>query len=80
MTVTSERGARCGVIEYPSLGCGGFLTNCQRVGDVVTFTEVYTHNPGTCAPAGRVDARCDGDTMDWVWTGWEVVRSTLRRR
>ena len=23
MVVTAERGARCGTIEYPSLGCGG---------------------------------------------------------
>jgi hypothetical protein len=79
MVVTSERGARCGTIEYPSLGCGGYLTNCQRRGDVVTWTEVYTHNPGTCAPAGRVDGRCEGDAMQWEWTGWEVVRSRLQR-
>ena len=53
MRVTAEEGARCGTIEYPSLRCGGYLVNCHRRGDVVTWTEVYTHNPGTCAPAGR---------------------------
>ncbi len=79
MVVTAERGARCGTIEYPSLRCGGYLVNCQRRGDVVTWTEVYTHNPGTCAPAGRVDGRCDAGTMQWVWTGMEVVRSRLQR-
>ncbi len=79
MVVTSEEGARCGTIEYPSLGCGGYLVNCRRNGLVVTWTEVYTHNPGTCAPAGRIDARCDADSMDWTWSGQEVVRSRLRR-
>lgn len=79
MVVTAEEGARCGTIEYPSLGCGGRLVNCRRRGDVVTWTEVYTHNHGTCAPAGRVDGRCDGDRMRWTWTGQEVTRSQLRR-
>ena len=79
MVVTAERGDRCGTIEYPSLRCGGYLTHCRRQGDVVTWTEVYTHNPGTCAPAGVVDGRCDGATMAWTWTGWERVRTTLTR-
>jgi hypothetical protein len=79
MRVTAERAARCGTIEYPSLGCGGYLADCRRVGDVVTWREVYTHNPGTCAPAGSIEGRCDGDTMRWRWTGAEVVRTRLRR-
>lgn len=79
MRVTAEEGARCGTIEYPSLGCGGYLVDCHRRGDVVTWTEVYTHNPGTCAPAGRIDARCEDDLMRWTWTGYEVVRSRLQR-
>jgi hypothetical protein len=79
MRVTAEEGARCGTIEYPSLRCGGHLVDCHRRGDVVTWTEVYTHNPGTCAPAGRIDARCEADLMRWTWTGQEVVRAMLRR-
>ncbi|TAK32985.1 MAG: hypothetical protein EPO40_01260 [Myxococcaceae bacterium] len=79
MVVTAEEGARCGTIEYPSLGCGGYLVRCRRQGDVVTWTEVYTHNPGTCAPAGRIEGRCDADRMRWTWTGLEIVRSQLRR-
>lgn len=79
MLVTAEEGPRCGTIEYPSLGCGGYLVDCHRRGDVVTWTEVYTHNPGTCAPAGRIDARCEPDSMSWTWTGQEVTSTTLRR-
>ena len=79
MVVTAERGARCGTIEYPSLRCGGYLVNCHRDGDTVTWTEVYTHNPGTCAPAGVVVGRCAGATMGWTWAGQEVVHTALRR-
>lgn len=79
MRVTAERAARCGTIEYPSLRCGGYLTDCRRVGDTVTWREVYTHNPGTCAPAGVVEGRCDGASMAWTWTGWETVRTRLTR-
>jgi len=79
MVVTAERGDRCGTIEYPSLRCGGYLVNCHRDGDVVTWTEVYTHNPGTCAPAGVVEGRCEGATMRWTWTGMEVVSTLLQR-
>lgn len=80
MTVERENGQGCGRIEYPSLGCGGYLTQCVRRGDTVTFTEVYTHNPGTCAPAGRIEARCGHGVMSWRWSGWEVVHTTLYRR
>lgn len=79
MVVTAEQGARCGTIEYPSLGCGGYLVDCHRRGDVVAWTEVYTHNPGTCAPAGRIVGRCEDDRMRWTWTGQEVTSTQLRR-
>ncbi|MBL8601062.1 MAG: hypothetical protein JNK72_03975 [Myxococcales bacterium] len=79
MTVTAEEGATCGVIEYPSLGCGGLLTRCHREGDRVYFTEVYTHNPGTCAPAGRIEARCEGVDMFWRWRGEDRVDTVLHR-
>jgi hypothetical protein len=79
MLVTAEQTARCGTIEYPSLHCGGFLVDCRRVGDGVVWREVYTHNPGTCAPAGTVEGRCRGSTMAWTWIGETVVRTRLTR-
>ncbi len=79
MTVTAQEAMACGVIEYPSLRCGGYLRNCRVEGGVVVFRELYTHNPGTCAPAGTIRARCVGDTMQWRWDGWETVRTTLVR-
>jgi len=60
----------CGGIEYPSLGCGGFLTNCSPQADgTVSFTEVYTHNDGRCAPQGRIIASCTSAQMSWTWEG-----------
>lgn len=80
MNVTALEGASCGTIEYPSLGCGGFLTQCSRRGGEVRFEEQYTHGFDRCAPQGVVRARCQGAVLDWTWEGQEVVHTTLRRR
>lgn len=80
MVVTSGSGASCGTIEYPSLGCGGYLRACSTTRGELRIVEFYTHNPGTCAPAGTIVARCTGDTMQWRWDGYETVTTTLRRR
>jgi hypothetical protein len=79
MDVTSTAGASCGTIEYPSLGCGGTLDACGKNGERVTFKERYTHNPGTCAPAGIIEAVCGAEKMRWRWTGIEQVQTTLER-
>lgn len=79
MVLTAAAGARCGTIEYPSLGCGGYLTQCRQEGAVLHAVEVYTHNPGTCSPAGTLDLQCRDALMDWRWTGDEVVSTRLRR-
>ena len=80
MVVTSGSGSSCGTIEYPSLGCGGYLRACSTTRGELRIVEYYTHNPGTCAPAGTIVARCTGDTMQWRWDGMETVTTTLRRR
>lgn len=80
MVIEPPTGGRCGTIEYPSLRCGGHLERCEDKGaGRVVIKEHYTHNPGTCAPAGALDIVCAGDTMQWQWSGVERVRSTLRR-
>ncbi|MBI4954065.1 MAG: hypothetical protein HY908_18725 [Myxococcales bacterium] len=80
MVVAAPGGARCGTIEYPSLRCGGYLETCEASGpDTLRLVELYTHNPGTCAPAGRLEVSCTGDEMKWRWIGIEVVTTTLRR-
>lgn len=79
MVVTAVEGDACGTIEYPSLGCGGTLLRCHVEQGVLVLREYYTHNPGTCAPAGTIRARCEGDQMSWQWDGWETVRTVLTR-
>lgn len=81
MVVTSTSGSRCGTIDYPSLGCGGDLLGCSARGARVHFRERYDRNPGTCAPAGTIEASCRGNSMVWVWRGSGMtIRTTLERR
>lgn len=80
MTVTRVEGEGCGSIEYPSLRCGGFLETCSMRTNILVFRELYTHNPGTCAPAGLIEAYCVGDTMTWRWFGSNVEVDTELRR
>lgn len=82
MTVSPPDGrGTCGTIEYPSLGCGGILVGCAVLPDGrVRIEEVYTHNPGTCAPAGEITAICTGGRMSWSWTGsGDYANGTLSR-
>jgi hypothetical protein len=77
----------CGTIEYPSLGCGGQILDCAVLPDGrLTMRELYTHNPGTCAPAGQIYAFCSPahagpPTMVWTWEGeGGPVTTTLVRQ
>jgi hypothetical protein len=78
--VLSSAGSDCGTIEYDSsqLDCGGTLHRCAFNGARGSSVEAYSHNVG-CAPAGRIEFRCEGDTMTWTWRGWETVTTRLRR-
>jgi len=76
---SSPSGGRCGTIEYTNPACGGFLDNCELVGQDIHTRENYTHAEGNCAPAGRVIIRCEGDRMRYSWIGWEQVDSILHR-
>jgi hypothetical protein len=74
-----EGSGPCGSIDYPTLGCGGFIEGCAlRPNGEVWMREVYTRNPGTCAPAGEILARCESGRMAWTWIGvGGPVTSTL---
>src|SRR5688572_26134400 len=63
--IHQTQGRNCGTIEY-TLGCGGVLHDCVVGPDRIEALEEYTHNPGTCAPAGRLAASC-GEVMEWQW-------------
>lgn len=72
-------GNRCGTIEYTNPTCGGTLEACTVVDGDIHTREAYSHNDGSCAPAGRVIIRCEGDRMRYSWIGWERVDSVLHR-
>ncbi len=80
LTLTgSPHGARCGTIEYKNPACGGFLDECRLVGADIHTQENYTHSESSCAPAGRVVIRCEGNQMRYSWIGWEQVDTILHR-
>jgi len=80
LTLTgSPHGARCGTIEYKNPDCGGFLDACRLVGADIHTQENYTHSESSCAPAGRVVIRCEGNQMRYSWIGWEQVDTVLHR-
>lgn len=80
LTLTSApSGGRCGTIEYTNPVCGGTLESCELVGDEIHTRESYTHAEPSCAAAGRVIIRCDGDRMRYSWIGWERVDTILHR-
>jgi hypothetical protein len=68
----------CGTIEYTGPVCGGRMLECRVEGGLVRVREQYTHDT-TCAPAGRLEFRCQDDRMTWAWIGWERVETTLTR-
>lgn len=76
----SSVGADCGTIEYDSsqLDCGGTLERCTFGETNGTAQEDYSHNEN-CAPPGRLEFRCQGETMTWTWYGWENVTTRLTR-
>jgi hypothetical protein len=80
LAVTPVEGpGPCGSIDYPTLGCGGYVEGCTvRPDGHVWMREVYTRNPGTCAPAGEILAHCENGRMAWTWIGLGgPVSSTL---
>ncbi len=80
LTLTAApSGGRCGTIEYTNPDCGGTLERCELVGQDIHTREVYTHAESSCAPAGRVIIRCEGDRMRYSWIGWERVDTVLHR-
>lgn len=55
-----------GVIEYPSLSCGGTLAPLKAARPY-TFRETITH--GDCVTGGTIVLTPLGGKLSWVWTG-----------
>jgi hypothetical protein len=56
-----------GDIDYPSLRCGGSLTQLSANGDVAQFRERIAY--GNCIGGGTIDVTMREGKLDWKWSG-----------
>jgi hypothetical protein len=65
MTIENAGGS----IEYPSLGCGGTLTQISNTGTLAQFREHITHMSGTtCIDGGLITVNSVNEELAWSWT------------
>jgi len=73
--VVMTLGRTGGMIEYPSLKCGGRLTGIGQSSPYVFFIETITHGGLDEAAssegciAGAITVRITGDKLGWGWVG-----------
>ena len=65
MTIESAGGS----IEYPSLNCGGTLTQISNNGTLAQYREHITHMSGTtCIDGGLITVNSVDGELAWTWT------------
>ena len=66
--MTIQKGG--GSIEYPSLGCGGTLTEISNNGTSAQFREHITHmGKSGCVDGGLITVNLSKGKLAWAWTG-----------
>jgi len=65
MTV-SDSGAS---IDYPSLGCGGSLTQISIDDSSAEYRESITYGQDKCVDGGTITIRFFKGNLSWVWVG-----------
>ena len=65
MTINASDGA----IQYPSLSCGGTLTQLSRDGNSAQFRETITYGKDRCIDGGTITVRLASGRLSWVWHG-----------
>jgi hypothetical protein len=72
-------GKTCGVVEYPSLGCGGSWTMTSAVSGRNQFTEKLATGLDRCADAGDVSLeRMPDGKWKYVWSNPKYGMATAR--
>ena len=68
-----------GSIDYPSLSCGGSLTERSESGTSAEFREHITY--GKCLDGGTISVNLVNGKLAWTWTGSEniTVIAVLKR-
>ena len=65
MTITAAGGK----IDYPSLGCGGTLTQLSRNAASAEFHETITYGRNACIDGGTITVRLFNGNLSWTWIG-----------
>jgi len=58
-----------GSIEYPSLSCGGTLTQISRDATSAQYREAITHGRNACIDGGTITVRYVNGQLAWTWFG-----------
>jgi hypothetical protein len=65
MTISASGGS----IQYPSLGCGGSLTQISRDAASAQYRETITFGNDVCINGGVVGVRYFRGRLSWTWLG-----------
>jgi hypothetical protein len=63
-----------GTIDYPSLACGGSLTELANSGASAKYREQITY--GKCLDGGMIEVNLIGGKLAWTWRGLGDVNVT----
>jgi hypothetical protein len=56
-------------IDYPSLGCGGSLTELFRDDTAAEYRESITYGREACIDGGSISVRFFRGNLSWTWVG-----------
>jgi hypothetical protein len=56
-------------IDYPSLKCGGTLTQLSASGSSAQYREHISHGQDRCTDGGTVTVNLDNGRLVWSWVG-----------
>ena len=62
-------GANGGSIDYPSLGCGGSLSQLSRTDTSAQFRESISYGREKCIDGGTITVRYENGQLAWTWIG-----------
>jgi len=68
-TIVMTIGDQDGSIEYPSLGCGGTLTQLSRDGKSAEFRETITYGKDRCIDGGTITVSVVNGNLSWSYVG-----------
>jgi hypothetical protein len=68
-TIAMTINANGGSIEYPSLSCGGTLTQLSRTDTSAEYREHITHGQGRCVDGGTILVKYQNSQLAWSWSG-----------